>query len=198
MAVASPRVSPLPFADAPAARRRRKDAASHADVNSAVQLQRGEKNYFLVLLCSRQELPLFFFFSLPFFLLRLIFQQRWVVGSWGVQGMLSFGVSGRAQMADGISEGSGFVGKMGAAPRGALPALPLLGRGWVQPIPALQLLGHEATVGSSVSLQSLCSLSKPWREQNEEKIPGSIEMYVWLGHPQERAHSHSSKPPLSP
>ena len=61
MAVASPRVSPLPFADAPAARRRRKDAASHADVNSAVQLQRGEKNYFLVLLCSRQELPLFFF-----------------------------------------------------------------------------------------------------------------------------------------
>lgn len=62
MAVASPRVSPLPFADAPAARRRRKDAASHADVNSAVQLQRGEKNYFLVLLCSRQELPLFFFF----------------------------------------------------------------------------------------------------------------------------------------
>lgn len=80
MAVASPRVSPLPFADAPAARRRRKDAASHADVNSAVQLQRGEKNYFLVLLCSRQELPLFFF-SLPFFLLRLIFQQWWGVGA---------------------------------------------------------------------------------------------------------------------
>lgn len=116
MAVASPRVSPLPFADAPAARRRRKDAASHADVNSAVQLQRGEKNYFLVLLCSRQELPLFFFFPSLF---STTFDFPAVVGSWGVQGMLSFGVSGRAQMADGISEGSGFVGKMGAAPRGA-------------------------------------------------------------------------------
>ena len=147
MAVASPRVSPLPFADAPAARRRRKDAASHADVNSAVQLQRGEKNYFLVLLCSRQELPLFFF-SLPFFLLRLIFQQRWVVGSWGVQGMLSFGVSGRAQMADGISEGSGFVGKMGAAPRGALPALPLLGG----------RMGSAHSSSSAVGTRSDCGL----------------------------------------
>lgn len=148
MAVASPRVSPLPFADAPAARRRRKDAASHADVNSAVQLQRGEKNYFLVLLCSRQELPLFFFFSLPFFLLRLIFQQCWVVGSWGVQGMLSFGVSGRAQMADGISEGSGFVGKMGAAPRGALPALPLLGG----------RMGSAHSSSSAVGTRSDCGL----------------------------------------
>lgn len=47
-----------------------------------------------------------------------------------------------------IFEGGGFVGKMGAAPRGAaLPAFPLLGRGWAWPIPALQVLGHEGDCG---------------------------------------------------